>query len=196
MKTLVLVLLLLSLRPTKNVTVRIADASGAPLKDELVIIQDLNGQEREVMRALTSDAGAVQPLSLPPGLYRAIATAPYGIWETQVSEFLVDQKPTEVLLRVKPLSSRGDGDIVTVGAPSAELRVVDASGKPVADATVLARDEKATVSSEAWYKTNPEGEANLVLAGNPTVIVVYARDTLTTSVAQPNMTALTVQLQQ
>ena len=197
MKTLVLILLLFSLKPAaEKVTVKIEDVSGGPLKDQLVIIQDLNGQEREVVRALSNEAGTIPPLGLPPGLYRAIATTPYGVWETKVHEFLVTQTSTEVVLQVSPRASRGEGDVVTVGAPMAQLHVVDSTGKPVANASVLVRDEEATVYSEHWYKTNQDGDVNVKLSYDPTVVVVHARDTLTIKVAQPKTTALTIQLSQ
>ena len=77
---------------TFSVTIKIEDETGDALKDELVIVQDLNNQEHEILRALSDKNGYVPPLELPSGLYRVIATAPYGLWETSVREFLVGQK--------------------------------------------------------------------------------------------------------
>ncbi|MGH9686625.1 MAG: hypothetical protein ACRD5K_05995 [Candidatus Acidiferrales bacterium] len=59
----------------EKVTVKVEDGSGAPIKSELVIVQDLNNQEHELLRNLTGAQGDVPALDLRPGLYRLIVTA-------------------------------------------------------------------------------------------------------------------------
>ena len=54
------------------------------------------------------------------GLYRAIATCPYGICETKVSEFLVADAPVELELKVDVSPTRGN---VAVVGPSGRLRL-------------------------------------------------------------------------
>ena len=72
-----------------QVQVAVASTQGHPLKNALVIVQELGPPQREVFRELTNDAGEIAPQSLPPGLYRAISTYPYSEWQTSVREFLV-----------------------------------------------------------------------------------------------------------
>lgn len=104
MRHLLTVLALVGLVPavaaaTAPVKIRVEDAVGAVIKDELVIVQDLDSREHEVLRALSDQEGNVPPLQLSPGLYRVIATAPYGVWQTSVREFLVGERPTEVIAK-------------------------------------------------------------------------------------------------
>src|SRR5208337_2561069 len=129
MRHLLLLLALFGVVPTVAaatfpVKVKVEDSSGAAVKDELVIVQDLDSREHEILRALTDPDGNAPTLQLPSGLYRVIATAPYGLWLTSVREFLVSQAPTEVILRVQPMPTHGYGDIVTVGTPRVQLKVI------------------------------------------------------------------------
>jgi hypothetical protein len=162
------------------VTIKVEDVSGAPIKNELVIVQDLDHQEREIVRALTGDAGTIQPLELSPGLYRAIATAPYGLWQTKVCEFLVTEKQRDILLRVQPIPTHGAGDIVITGSALIEVQVLNSSSQVITGASVLSRDSAASLSSEKWYKTDETGLAHIKLVGDPTVLVVSYRDALVT----------------
>ncbi len=180
MPYLLLAAALLGLVPQVPLTLRVEDASGARLKDELVIVQDLNGREREVLRALTDQNGYIPVPDLKPGLYRAIATSPYGLWETEIREFLVEEgSPLEVVLKVRPMPTHGYGDIVTVGAPQSELRVLDSTGLPVSGAAVLVRDRNATPYLERWYQTDAKGLAKIELTSSPTIVVVVYQNKLT-----------------
>ena len=60
-----------------HVDLIVEDSSGVALQNELVIVQDLHNQEHEVLRVLSDKNGRTLALDLQPGLYRAIATAPY-----------------------------------------------------------------------------------------------------------------------
>ncbi len=180
MPYLLLAAALLGLVPQVPLTLRVEDASGARLKDELVIVQDLNAREREVLRALTDQNGNVPVPDLKPGLYRAIATSPYGLWETEIREFLVEEgSPLEVVLKVRPMPTHGYGDIVTVGAPQSELRVLGSTGLPVSRAAVLVRDRNATPYLERWYQTDAKGLAKIELTSSPTIVVVVYQNKLT-----------------
>jgi hypothetical protein len=173
-------LMLLALRPATHVAFKTVDASGAPVKDELVIVQDLNGRTHEILRALTDTSGQVESLELARGLYRLIATDPYGLWQTKVSEFLVTGQPTTLVVSLDSIPTHGQGDVVTLASTSIEVEVLDAEGRSAVGAKILSRDETASLASQKWYLTDQDGRANIRLAGDPTVVVVWFGDVLLT----------------
>jgi hypothetical protein len=164
------------------------------LKDELVIVQELHNREHEVLRVLTDGAGKIPTIDLHPGLYRAIATAPYGLWETQVQEFLVGEKAVRLALHVGPMPTHGNGDIVTLGAKKKKLRVLKPDGQAASGAEVYVRDRNATLHLERWYKTNAAGETEIELTGDPTVAVAVLGDSLATREISDKDDAPTVRL--
>jgi hypothetical protein len=180
MRNLMALLVLLAMAHSTKVEIRVEDASGEALKDELVIVQDLNNREHEVLRVLTDKSGNIPPFELSPGLYRAIATAPYGLWQSEVHEFLVGEKSVALVIRVQMLPTHGYGDIVTVGTNFIRLRVLKTDGQPASGANVFVRDRDATLYLERCYRTNAEGEAKIELVSDPTVLVIVFRDSLTT----------------
>lgn len=190
MRHLLLMLALFGVVPavaavTFPISVKVEDSSGAAVKDELVIVQDLDNREHEVLRALSDLDGNVPTLQLPSGLYRVIATAPYGLWQTSVREFMVGQPSTEVVVRVQAMPTHGYGDIVTVGTPRVQLKVIGPDGQPANGALILIRDRNATLHLERWYKADGKGIAKVELVSEPTVVVVvYADELLTTEIAQ------------
>jgi hypothetical protein len=190
MRHLLLALALLGLvtagaAATFPVKIKVEDAAGVVLKDQLVIVQDLDNRGHEVLRTLSDQGGNVPPLQLPPGLYRVIATAPYGLWQTSVREFLVGQKSTEVIVRVQAKSTHGYGDIITVGTRRVQLQVIGPDGQPASGASVLVRDRDATLHLERRYKADREGTATIELVSEPTVVlVVYSDLLLTTELGQ------------
>jgi hypothetical protein len=145
-----------------------------------VIVQDLDHREREIVRVLTGESGEIPTINLDPGLYRVIAAAPYGLWQTQIREFLVNDTPVRLVLRVDAMPTHGNGDIVTLGATHTFLRVLDPDGHPAVDAQVLVRDKSATLHLERWYKTDASGSAKVEVVGNPLVVVVIFGKTLMT----------------
>jgi hypothetical protein len=200
MRPFLLILALLGLVPTQAavtfpVTIRVEDTSGAVTKEVLVIVQDLDNSEREIVRTLSDQSGNVSPLQLPPGLYRVIATAPYGIWQTSVREFLVGPPSNAVIVKVQPMSTHGNGDIVTMGSTQAHLQVIGPEGQAASGARVFIRDREATLHLERWYKTNAKGTANIELFGDVTVVVVVYGDVLqTTELGRQNLNP-TIRLQ-
>jgi hypothetical protein len=192
---LLALMVLASVVPHATLTLRVEDAGGAPLKDELVIVQNLDDHEREMFRALTDRDGNVPVPDLKPGLYRAIATAPYGLWETEIREFFVeDGHPFELVLYVQPMATHGNGDIVTIGLSEAELQVLDSAGSPVSGAWVVVRDRQATLYLERWYQTNAKGLATIELVGSPTVVVVAYQKTLATKEVSDKVSSVVVRL--
>jgi len=182
MRYLSLLLTFVALAPQTGtkVTIKIQDASGAPLKDELVIVQDLNKPGTDLLRALSDQNGDVPLLELGHGVFRVIATYPYRGWKTQVSEFLVRDKPITVSLQIQPMPTHGYGDVVTVGSSFANLQVVRSDGQPASGASVLVRDEDNTLFLERSYKTDEKGMVKIELVGDPTVVVVVYGDALVT----------------
>lgn len=165
-------------------TVRVVDGSGAPVRDVLVIIQSLDNRQRDVSRKLTDEQGSVGTLELKAGLYRAIATTPYGVWHTAIKEFLVSGDRVEVRLTVEQEPTHGAGDVVTVGASTADLQVLKPDGTPASGADMLVRDKDATLYLERWYKMDEAGRSRIELVGTPTiVVVVYHGKLLVTQLA-------------
>jgi len=180
---------------TFPVKIKVQDATGADLKDELVIVQDLNNSEREILRTLSDQEGNIPALQLPAGLYRVIATAPYGHWETNVREFLVGQRASEISVIVQPMATHGYGDIVNLGTARAQLRVIGPSGESAKGAQILIRDRDATLYLERWYKTDDRGNATIELVGKPTVAVVIYDGVLLRIELAPNDLKPVIRLQ-
>jgi len=74
--------------------------------------------------------------------------APYGLWQTEVQEFLVGEKPRRLALNVRPMSSHGFGDIVTLGTKKKMLKVLQHSGQAASAAEIYLRDRDATLHLE------------------------------------------------
>jgi hypothetical protein len=158
-----------------QVSVTAANPNGTPLKDALVIVQDLQHQDHELFRALTDEQGNIPVHTLSPGLYRAIGTYPYSHWQTDVREFLVNDTAVKVQLRLPQAESL---DATTVSIGTLTVHVLDASGHPAAGARVLVRDADANPDSEHWGTTNAQGTTTLELSLTPAVLVVVYRDQL------------------
>jgi hypothetical protein len=154
---------------------RVLDQAGTPFPDVLVIVKSLAGKG-EMFRALTDKAGGVPERDLAAGLYRAIATCPYGICETRIFEFLVGAVPVNLDLKVDVSPTRGNATLV--GEPNRlRLEVLDAQGMPATSAQVLVRDSNAEF--EQWYKTDSEGKVDVEPRGLTTTFAVLYKETLT-----------------
>jgi hypothetical protein len=160
-----------------QVAIHVTDLGGKALQDALVIVQDLQHQDRELFRALSDAQGNIPPHALGPGLYRAIGTYPYSHWQTDVHEFLVRGDAVKVQLRLPETDSL---DITAVSIGTLTVHVLDASGHPAAGARVLVRDAEANPDSEHWGTTNAQGTTTLELSLTPAVLVVVYRDQLYT----------------
>jgi hypothetical protein len=129
---------------------------------------------------LTDKDGQIPTLDLQPGLYRAIATAPYGLGQTEVREFLVAEKPERLALRVRPMPTHGYGDIVTFGTKRKKFKILKTDGQAASGAEIYVRDRDATLHLERWYKTNSQGETAIEIVSEPTVVVIVFGDSVTT----------------
>jgi hypothetical protein len=165
-----LTLLIASSADAAPMRVKVVDRTEAAFPDVLVIVKSLDGKG-EVGRALTDATGSVPERELTPGLYRVIATCPYGICETKIFEFLIRDVPVQLDLKLDVLPTRGD--VVQVGpSRSLKVEVVDQEGRPTRLARILVRDPDA--QNERWYKTGSDGSAIVELPeGLVTVVVVY-----------------------
>jgi hypothetical protein len=161
--------------------IRVLDGSGAPVKDVLVIIKSLDSSYQDVSRQLTDDQGRINAVELRPGMYRAIASAPYGLWETKIREFLVASESIELTLMVQPTPTHGFGDIVTVGSSRLQLQVLTSDGLPASGARVLVRDKQATLHLERWYKLDNNGKADIELVASPTMLVIIHNGNICTT---------------
>ena len=99
MRYFAIVLVLLASVQGSAVTIKVQNPSGEGERSVLVIVQNLDDHEREVMRVLTDQEGRLPAAGLSSGLYRVIATAPYGTLQAKVDEFLVGSKPRSVVVR-------------------------------------------------------------------------------------------------
>ena len=176
---IVAVLTLLASIQGSAVTIKVQNASGEAERNVLVIVQNLDDHEREVMRVLTDQEGRVPAADLPPGLYRVIATVPYGLIQTKIDEFLVGSKPRNVVVTAQFLATHGDGDVVTVPKSWTHVKVVRPDGEPAVGADVHVRDPEATLYLERSYTTDEEGRVTIEQVSDPTVVVIVYKDTLT-----------------
>jgi len=168
----VLALLIASRADAAPLHLKVVDKTGAAFPDVLVIVKSLEGKG-EIARALTDTTGNVPGRELSPGLYRVIATCPYGICETKVQEFYVKDAPVQLELTVDVSPTRGEGDVVEIGpSRSLKVQVIDRDGRPARLAPVLVRDSDA--QHERWYKTDSDGGTTVELPeGQVTVVVLY-----------------------
>lgn len=175
-RLLLAVLALLLARTTgqaAEVSIAIKSEQGTPLKNALVIVQDLNKGEHELFRVLTNDAGESAPHTLAPGLYRAIATYPYSNWQTSVREFLVHAERLTIDLRMSQALALDD---LPVSIGQLTVHVLDVAGRPAAGARVLIRDADAHRYSERWGTTDAQGTTTLELTDTPSTLIVVYRD--------------------
>lgn len=179
MRSVLILLLMCPLATAVPVKFRVLDASGAPTNGVLVIVQNLENHEAEVLRALgQGNAGSSE---LQPGLYRMIATTPYGIWQTAIKEFVVRAVPFAVVLPVQPMPTHGYGDIVPLRTTRAELQVLKPDGQPASNADLLVRDRMATLYTERWYKTDAQGRTRIEMTSDPLVVLVLYHDAVMTT---------------
>ena len=174
------------------VTIHVTGTNGAPLQGALVIVQSLHSNtEQELSRELTNDGGDISLSEVSPGLYRAIATDPYRSWRTEVEEFLVEDEPVAVTLR---LQRQGTDDPVVASVGRLTVHVLDANGNPTAGARVLLRDAGAHPHAEHWGMTDAGGMVTLDVTENSSVLIVIYQGELYRFPANSYDTERTVRL--
>ena len=160
--------------------IRVTDPIGAEGVDKvLVIVQSLDGKG-EVLRTLTDPKGSITPIDLAPGLYRLIATYPYGYWFTQVREFVVSAAPVNMDLHM-------DGAVIDrVAAPGVKVQVtvVNRDGKAIKNAHILGRDRQAL--SNRWDTTDGQGHAVVTVGVNGAdIVAIYNEQVVITPIDIP-----------
>jgi hypothetical protein len=187
MRSVMVLYLFCQLAAAAPVKFRVVDESGAPVKDVLVVLQNLDKHEAELLRALSDAEGLVGGRELQPVFYRLIATTPYGLWRTAIREFMVKSASLELVLRLKPMPTHGYGDIIVVGTTWVDLQVLGSDGLPGSGAELLVRDREATLYTERWYKTDAQGRTKIEMVSDPMVLVVLYKDAImTTELSQRN----------
>lgn len=181
MRVAILLFLLPTLCLAAPASFRVLDGSGAPVKDVLVIVKSLNSGYGDESRQLTDEQGRVRAVELTPGTYRVLATTPYGVWETTIREFLVNEQPVDLSLKVQPQPTQGFGDIVPLHSSKADLQVITPDGNPTSGAEVLVRDERDSLYLERRYKLDENGKSKIELVGSPTILVIIYNGKLFTT---------------
>lgn len=170
-------------KPTEaqtSVTIQV-QVAGEPIPDDLVIVESLDTY-KELLRAVTDKSGNAPPVDLKPGLYRAIATAPYGLWETVVREFLVKtgQTETQLVVTTSPKPTQ-DFWIVKKGeGPSAYVHIVKADGSAAVGARVITRSRDLIPDVGNSYQSDSKGWVTIDLTSKPTVVVIVDGEILVT----------------
>lgn len=141
-----------------TVRVRTIDPAGEKLSNALVIVRSIDGDQSEVLRALTGANGLAPEVNVPPGAYEAIATYPYGPWTTEVKDFMVQADPVTLELQLGVLP----GQTVELDVIDWHVRVADARGRPVANAWVIGRTPDAT-EGVSVARTDSHGSATVTL---------------------------------
>ena len=170
LQTSFLLLLVLSLpastesKAALHVTVK--DRTGAAFPNVLLIVQSLRGKG-EQSRALSDSGGSTPRIELEPGLYRVIATCPYGLCETKLKELLIGSDPVDLALTldVRPIS-RG----TLVGDLKFHVNIMGPDNRPASGAHVLMRNSDASV--EEWLVADEDGELLVDAIQEPIILVV------------------------
>jgi hypothetical protein len=152
------------------VDIRVLDKTKAGFQDVLVIVQSLP-EKNEIFRMLTDANGNMPRHNFIPGLYRIIATCPYGPCETLVREILICQEDMKVdlILDLKPIIN--ESWIYDPGS-HLKIKILEADGSVSQGARIIVRDELAL--EEVWYITDTTGSAivGMTASENSTVVVV------------------------
>jgi len=154
--------------------VKVFDRTKATFSDVLVIIESLDGKG-EVFRTLSDANGSIPKRDLAPGLYRLIATCPYGPCETEVREFIVANDPIrlDITVNLKPT----DGDGYWEGLHPLRVSVQNSRLQPMDQTIVIVRDSEKNY--EKWYKTGADGTVLVEIPDAPMTFVVLCGGTLT-----------------
>jgi hypothetical protein len=156
-------------------TIRIVDETEKPFPDVLVVIKAASATgEIEIARYLTDANGNIPPLFLEPRTYHITATCPYGLCRTITREVFGKSSASEIVLKVPPVSSDVNGQIV--GAPKLHLILESSTGERVKDTQILIRDPEA--KWETWYNTGKDGSVTVDLPTEPSVLVIRSNQTL------------------
>jgi hypothetical protein len=152
-----------------DVKITLVDKSGAPFPGVLVIVKSLDNNS-ELGRFLSDSRGNIPPINFQTGLFRLIATCPFGICRTRVIEFMGSEAPKDMklVLDVKGTDENGE----TIGSTKQRMVFLDQTGSAIAGGQVLVRDVDA--KWEKWYTTDAHGKIEVeLLTQDVTVVMIW-----------------------
>ena len=158
-----------------NVKITVLSQAGGPFPDVLVIVKSLEGRG-EMLRALSDSQGDVKT-TLPVGMYRLIATCPFGICLTEMKEFIVSKDMEQISITVGAI---GTVQTVFIGKETAKLILLDKANQPFSHCTVMIRNWDD--SEEYWYVPDSKGIVNIKIYDNPQVLVIFTDTQLVSKV--------------
>lgn len=161
--------------------IRVVSKSGTPMKNVLVIVRSLD-TGHELGRFLTAENGKTPSVDFDQGLYRVVATCPYGTCETAIKELFAGEA----------------GDTLTVTTPARAiphtplpasarkeaLTIVDPQNRPLRDVQVLVRSVDGVRGD--WYITRANGGTPISLVDDPSVLLVLYQRRVQTYVLLSN----------
>jgi hypothetical protein len=162
-------------RESAATNIKVVDQSGDPFPNVLVIIRSLD-KGNEICRYLTDKDGKIPTVRFEQDLYRIIATCPYGICKTAVSELFGSTIPSDLGIEVE-VKSTSIGEVLA-GSPRTQLIVESVDHKRLSGLQVLVRDPEAL--RETWYKTDASGSVEINLPSDPSVVVIAYENALFT----------------
>lgn len=166
-------LIFISPATAATLRVHVVDPSSAPFPKVLVIIKSLDSG-REIVRELTDANGRIRTIELDAGVYRLVATCPYGLCKTAVREFLAAQLTDEMLVTVQLPATDVFGELL--GAPRLRVVLKRPNGSLASKVRLLVRDLKAR--REKWYVSDENGSVVIELIDDPVVLVAIHDGTI------------------
>jgi hypothetical protein len=154
----------------EHVRVKAVDEVGVRVPDILVVVRSLDTHTLFPPRFLTDSEGQTPVFEVPPGLYQFVASCPFGIWRTSVTEMFVDSSTKDIILRVGATQAI---DVITTNEPptvSVYMFSSPPEKAPLAGIRVLSRGSEA--EDEDWLQTDATGRVRVKLVDGPTILAV------------------------
>jgi hypothetical protein len=156
-----------ALSHASSLRVSVKDRTGSPFANVLLIVKSLeDGGERH--RALSDASGEAPETVLRPGLYRLIATCPYGVCETQITEFLMGNDSVSLRMALDVRATTGD---IVLSDRKLRVVVVGRNEQAASKAKVLVRNSDAT--TEKWYVADEKGGLLIDVLSEPMTLVAF-----------------------
>jgi hypothetical protein len=154
----------------RTLKIRAVDESGAAFPNVLVIVRSLR-TNLELARFLTNVEGETSDITSSAGPVQIIATCPYGICRTVVSEYLAETLPETLLLNVPVRSTDELGELIGPPKVSIIVNSRNTSKQTSAGVDLLVRDGGAL--RQRWYRSDIDGRVSVALLGSQTWVVLF-----------------------
>jgi oligogalacturonide lyase len=148
-----------------NTTVRVVDASNAPIANAQVSIRSLD-TGLAVGQFTTDQDGKTMQIALDKDLHRFTITCPDNRCGKTVNEQFTAPFPTDIVIQAV---SRNESSISQ--PVSAKIALTDKKLNRLSRIQVLVRSPGA--DKEAWYTTDNKGTANIELPTDPSIVLVF-----------------------